>query len=290
MSVARSPLMAVVLSIALLTALGVQPAAAQWTQGRAGRVWVKVAGFFQQTDEKFGAFGEREPWINNGESNSRAIFTDIIVGVHPSVDVWVQVPYFDLRFDRPSVNEISSTGVGDIRGWVRWNFLSLGNGSTPLAVRIGAKAPVGHSPLDGEIVPLGEGQWDFEMFGEIGHSFWPAPVYAEVWLGYRQRFERADPDKPQKNPGEEIVYLVEAGVQPTPDALVKLTVDGFEGDRWVREGLRVNFERRITTMQFAVAIRTGPLWPEIGVRVPVSGQQFPAGPQFVIAVSAQLIK
>jgi hypothetical protein len=269
--------------MALLLTISSQ-AAAQWAQGRAGRVWAKTAVFLQKTDEQFSTVGERQAWLGDGESDARAVFTDIIVGLHPQVDLWVQIPYFDLSFDRPAIDELHTAGFGDIRAWLRWQFASLLGGSTPVALRVGAKAPIGDSPLDAEVIPVGEGQWDLEVFAEIGHSFWPVRAYVELWLGYRARFANTESDI---DPGGEYVYLAEAGVQPSQGSLLKVTVDGLVGRRFVQEGFRTNTKRRILTFQFAGAVRTGPVWPEFGVRIPVSGQLFPAGPQFVFAVSTQ---
>ncbi len=270
-------------AIALLVITPIH-ASAQWAQGRAGRVWAKTAVFLQKTDEQFGPIGERQVWLGNGESDARAIFTDIIVGLHPRIDLWLQIPYYDLRFDRPAIGELQTDGFGDIRAWLRWQFASLLGGSTPVALRVGAKAPIGDSPLDAEVIPVGEGQWDLEAFAEIGHSFWPVPAYAELWLGYRARFANTDNDI---DPGGEYVYLAEVGVQPSQGTLLKATVDGLIGRGFVQEGFPIATKRRILNVQFAGAVRTGPVWPEVGVRIPLSGRLFPAGPQFVFALSTQ---
>ncbi len=259
-------------------------ATAQWTQGAPGKLWVKSAVFLQRTDERFDAVGDRVPWFASGESDSRAVFTDIIVGLRRDLDLWVQIPYFDLRF-QDVANDLQSTGIGDVRAWLRWQFASIGNGSTPLALRVGAKAPIGTDSPDAFVIPLGEGQWDFEAFGEIGHSFWPLPVYAELWLGYRARLENAEK---VFDPGGEYVFLAEAGVNPTSGTLLKATIDGFRGRRLKSDRVLTANKRRITTLQLAGAFQVGPLWPEVGVRIPVAGQDFPAGTQFVFGASARI--
>ncbi len=155
-----------------------------------------------------------------------------------------------------------------------------------MAVRVGAKAPVGSSPLDAQIIPVGDGQWDLEGFAEIGHSFWPAPAYAELWLGYRARFENSEK---RKDPGGEYVFLAEVGVNPTARTLLKATVDGFWGRNWLVEGIETGTKRRILQLQFIGAWQLHrPLWTEAGVRVPVSGRNFPTGPQFVFGLSAEV--
>lgn len=269
----------------VLGALCLMPAtaSAQWAQGAPGKVWVKSAVFLQKTGTRFGTLGNKEPWLGNGESDARALFTDIIVGLRSDLDLWLQIPFFDLRFE-DTAQDLQSVGFGDIRGWLRWQFASIG-GTTPLALRVGAKAPIGDSPLDAQIIPVGEGQWDLEAFAEIGHSFWPVPAYAELWLGYRARFENK---KEVRDPGGEYVFLAEAGVNPTPNILLKTTIDGFRGRRWRVDRVLTGTRRRITTLQFAGAFRAGPLWPEFGVRLPLAGREFPAGTQFVFGASARV--
>lgn len=260
------------------------PAWAQWTQGRAGRVWVKSALFWQRTGQEFDAVGTRRERIDQGMSNSRAVFTDVIVGLHPRLDLWIQIPFLDLAYSSPT-EDLHSRGFGDLRVWLRWQPIRLA-ASTPLALRVGAKAPLGFAPLDVTIVPLGEGQWDLEAFGEIGHSFWPAPVYAELWVGYRARFANATT---LKDPGGEYVFLLEGGVNPSARTLLKATLDGFASRNWIVEGIETSTSRRILTLQLGGAVRVaGPMWVEAGGRLPLAGRTFPAGMQLVLGLSGQL--
>ncbi len=261
------------------------PASAQWTQGAPGKVWVKSALFIQETGDRYDVKGVRRPFFApNGVSDAKALFTEVIVGLHPNLDLWVQAPYFDLTF-RDDNQTLTKTGFGDVRAWLRWNITKLFGGSTPISIRAGAKAPIGESPIDAQIIPLGEGQWDLEAFGEVGHSFWPVPVYAILWLGYRVRMKNSDQFI---DPGNQRVFLVEAGVNPTPDTFFKATFDGFRGERREVDGILTATERRIATLQFTGAVRTGPVWPEVAVRIPISGREFPAGVQFVVGASAQI--
>ena len=255
----------------------------QWALGRSGRIWIKTAAYWQKTDEEFNPVGQRGNYIGEGESDARALYTDIIIGLHKNVDLWLQIPFFDLRYNE-IFQDLRSVGFGDIRAWVRWQFLSLNGGQTPVAIRAGVKAPVGDSPLDAQIVPVGEGQWDVEFYGEVGHSFWPAPFYAELWLGYRVRF--AEPEG--RDPGGEYLYLAEAGVQPTSSTLLKVTMDGFTGRKWTSLGYQTGTRRRVTSVQFAGAFRAGSLWPEFGVRLPLTARGFPAGLQYILGFSTNL--
>jgi hypothetical protein len=261
------------------------PAEAQWTRGGAGRAWVKTAAFWQRTEQRFNELGERNDWFGAGRSDARALFTDVIVGIHPRLDIWVQAPYFDLRFDN-SADSLRTTGFGDLRAWLRWNFATLGNGSTPMSLRLGAKAPIGSSPLDAQIIPVGDGQWDLETFAEVGHSFWPFPAYGEIWLGYRLR---SRDDEKLKDPGDEIVFLAEFGVNPSGGTLLKATFDGFVGGNWVVEGVETGSRRRITSLQVTGGAKlVRQIWTEIGVKLSLAGRNFPAGPQFVVGFSTEV--
>ena len=236
------------------------PVSAQLTQGAPGRVWVKSVLFVQETDERYDVIGVRRPFLNaNGVSDAKALFTEVVVGLHSKLDFWVQAPYFDLTFT-DDVQSLRKTGFGDIRAWLRWNITRLFGGRTPISIRAGAKAPIGESPIDAQLIPLGEGQWDIEAYGEVGHSFWPAPAYAILWLGYRVRLENSERFI---DPGNEFVFLGEAGLNPTPDTFLKATFDGFRGERRRVDGVLTASQRRIATLQFTVRCRQdrfGPKW------------------------------
>ncbi len=268
---------------ATLLTLSITPLTAQWTQG-TGKIWVKSALFVQKTSERFDVRGNTQQWFANGESDARAVFTDVIVGLRPNLDLWVQVPYFDLRFT-DDVQELTKTGLGDLRAWLRWQPFTLHNGQTPVTFRFGAKAPLGESEIDAQVIPLGEGQWDLESFVEVGHSFWPAPAYAQIWLGYRARF--ANQEK-LTDPGGEYVYLAEAGIQPVSSLLLKATLDGFFGRAVIQDRVVTGTKRQIMILQFGTAVRVGPIWPEAAIRLPLRGREFPKGPQFTFGLSAQI--
>ena len=59
--------------------------------------------------------------FTNGVCIAKALFTDVIVGLHPNLDLWVQAPHYDLTF-RDDVPTLTKTGFGDVRAWMRWNI------------------------------------------------------------------------------------------------------------------------------------------------------------------------
>ena len=263
-------------AVILLTVAGT--ASAQWTQGAPGRTWVKTAFFHQNTSEEFSSTGERRERIDQGVADSRVLFTDVIVGLHRRVDLWVQIPYMDLRFEN-LVDTLRSTGIGDLRAWFRFQPIA---GSWPVTLRAGFKAPLGFNSIDVLTIPVGDGQWDLEFWGEVGHSFWPFPAYWELWLGYRVRLEN---EELAKDPGGEYTFLTEAGWNPTRWSLAKVTLDGFVGKNWVVENVQTGFSRSLLTLQFVGAVRAKFLWLEAGGRFPLAGRNITAGAQLVLAVS-----
>ena len=142
-----------------------------------------------------------------------------------------------------------------------------------------------HASLDSGRRQSTDRQLSHRRSADTVHSFWPVPVYAILWLGYRVRMENSEQFI---DPGNEFVFLGEAGVNPTPDTFLKATFDGFRGERREVDGILTGTQRRIATLQFTGAVRTGPVWPEVAVRIPISGQEFPAGVQFVFGASAQI--
>lgn len=256
---------------------------AQWPAG-TGSGWAKITVMHHSTTERYGPTGLKQRFFSaDAESRSTALFLDALVGVTSTTDLWLQVPYFDLAFDDVGGDRTAS-GIGDVRISVRQNLLQLRGGSVPISVRVAAKWPILDSPIDAEIIPVGEGQWDFEAWLEGGVSFWPLPAYGVLWLGYRWRTENTDLER---EPGDERMLLAELGATVWGRLGAKLIVDGLFGTDGRAEGIAVSRDaREILILQPGLTwgLRGSDTVIEAGVRVPVRGQNFPAGPQFAIAL------
>ncbi|MGB1719211.1 MAG: hypothetical protein ACPHO6_13680, partial [Candidatus Latescibacterota bacterium] len=61
--------------------------------------------------------------------------------------------------------------------------------------------------VDG-LIPVGEGQWDFDLGLSAGRSLWPRAIYINADLGYRFRRANAAVDR---DPGDEWFCSAEAG-------------------------------------------------------------------------------
>jgi hypothetical protein len=270
---------------ALLIALP-SNASAQWPVGR-GNFWTKVSAFQHQTTEQFRANGEKRPFLNtNADSRAKAVFLDGLVGVTDRLDLWVQVPFFELRFD-DIVDERVSTGFGDARLSARYNLVQLRNGSLPISIRYTTKVPLVDFEVDAEVIPVGEGQWDHELWLESGLSLWPLPAYSVLWLGYRWRSMNSETER---DPGDELALLAELGGTSLIGGLgAKAVLDGIFGRNGSVQGVRVsNDEREILylapTLLYNFSEST---ILESAIRIPLLGQNFPAGNQFMIAIFHQ---
>lgn len=268
--------LAVVLAVA---ASVVEPAhvEGQWPAGRGG-YWVKASFFHHRTTREFRSDGEKRDYLaQDAENVSSAVFLDALVGITDRLDLWVQVPYFDLRFDDVTA-ERHSAGVGDVRVSARYNLFQLRGGSIPVSARFTAKIPVAELTVDAEVIPIGEGQWDYEAWLEGGISLWPLPLYSVVWLGYRWRTLN---EETTREPGDEVTFLAELGGTEWVGGLGgKVVVDGIFGRAGVIQGIDLGpGDRREILYAAPTAIYgfTASTMLEVAIRIPVMGKNWPAG-------------
>jgi len=263
------------------------PLQAQWPVGQ-GNYWVKGTFFRHTTTEEFRSNGDtREFLAQDAVSRSNAYFFDALFGVTDRLDVWTQIPYFDLTFDDAS-GDRNSTGIGDIRLSARYNILELRDGSIPISARFTAKVPVADLTIDAEVIPVGEGQWDYEAWLESGISLWPLPLYSVVWLGYRWRTLN---EETTREPGDELTFLAEVGGTELLEGLGgKIVVDGIFGRAGVIQGIPLGPDDRREILYVAPTALysfTSSTVLEVGVRVPLMGKNFPAGAPLQIGLFHQ---
>ena len=185
----RPLLIAVPLALAAVPA---EPGA--WVLPR-GRSWVQLKLMRQDTTERYFLEGERIPFFFEGRSRTTALFLDYQRGLLEGLDARVQLPLFKLRFD-DIADDRTSTGIGDVRAGLRWGVLR-----DPVVVTIGVevKFPTGKFENDVEVVPVGEGQFDYDVTLELARSLWPQPGYVTGLIGYRFRTpERGERHRPRE--------------------------------------------------------------------------------------------
>ncbi len=191
---------AMVLSAAALIASAQPALAGAWIYPK-GVNWFRIGFAYQNTDERYFLDGERIPYFFDGESEVSAAFFEYRLGLGAGFEALFQLPVYDIRFDDFADNR-SSTGIGDVRAGARWNFVQDALVAT---VGAGVKFSTGEFVNDAEIVPVGEGQYDFEVDVEVGRSLWPRPGYVNGKLGYR--FPNREQGKRHRSGGRDLLEL-----------------------------------------------------------------------------------
>ena len=143
-----------------------------------------------------------------GNTNRGPSFSRVCTASTDRLDLGLQVPYFDQSFANTVFAEPrTDTGLSDIRALAKLRLLAK---PLVLAFKAGVKVPTGEFKNEDGLIPVGEGQWDFDFVGQVGRSFWPLPLYGNIDLGYRVRTRNEQIDR---DPGDEWFLNAELGYQ-----------------------------------------------------------------------------
>lgn len=251
--------------------------AGAWTLPQ-GTNWFKVGFMYQDTTERYFLDGERIPYFFDGRNQTRALFFEYVRGLTDRLDVKVQLPIFAISFD-DFAGERESNGLGDLRLESRYNIMD-----DPMVLTLGGtiKFPTGEFVNDAEIVPVGEGQYDFDVFAEVGRSLWPVNGYVTGKIGYRFRTENK---KTNIAFGDEIIWRAEVGYRFNRRLSTKVLARGLHGFESMSFGLTIETLRREVVyiepgVHFAFTETQG---VEVTVPVSVRGRNWPAGPVFTVS-------
>lgn len=255
----------------------VDSARAQWIE-KPWTGWIHAAVYRHDTSTVFDENASRDRIFNEGHAETTSLFVTAVGGLFRGVDAWIQLPIHHLIFE-DNVDRRRRTGIGDPRIFLRAGPELFGLRAVPLAVRAGVKLVGGDFPVDAEIIPLGEGQRDWEVMLEAGASFHPLPVYMMGWIGYRWREIN---DEAAWKPGDEAFAYMAAG--GTLKRLQwKLALEGWRGESPVIQGFSIPPARREMLQIFPTAgWPIGPGAVELGLRVPLAGRNLPSGPAIVL--------
>lgn len=298
-----------------LTVLAAFPAAkafaGAWTTPE-GKMWVKIAWVYLDSDELFvdsqraglicddGTLseGDRGPYdcqLGGGFKASSMLF-ESSVGLHRRLDVTVRIPVFLSAQFLATGTFQERKGLGDIRFELKGLLLEE---PLLLSTSIAVKAPTGFFTQDAVGVPLGEGQWDitFRIFGS--YPFWRGFAWTGVEAGYRIRQPNDQLGIAGLDLGDEVLAAYEIGAR-FPKALwlylsarydlryqfesKELSQSVFVPNRPVRAVMYVT--PKIIVNPFSHrddALKD--LGLEFEVLVPVWGRGWPADPVWVLALT-----
>lgn len=270
--------------------------AGAWTLPK-GKIWAKVTGLTQSTEEEYVAVGgsgrepdiarlyapgERAAYRENGHYQSHALFLDLFYGVTNRFDIGIQIPFFRQTFENVGFRPANTaSGFSDIRLFTKFNLIE-----NPFvgSIKFGAKAPTGKFENQDGIIPVGEGQWDFDFIAQLGRSFWPLPIYTNLDIGYRLRLKN---DTISRDPGNEWFYHAEVGYHPIDKLLIALKVEGIRGNP--SRVFNIELPRDIKQITYiSPTLLVGPyqnLNIETSLRISAGGRNFPAGQMWVLGIS-----
>lgn len=259
----------------LLGLLSVGPASGQWIEP-AGTGWAQLQLSHHDTRTRFDEDGNTESYFNEGaRSITQTARLTGALGLRRGLDMWGEVPVHHLQFNDVS-RDRTSAGIGDPRLFLRAGPSLFTGRALPVAVALrgGVKFPMGDFDVDAEVIPLSEGQRDWELMVELGKSLHPWPAYVMAWVGYRWREVN---ETTGVKPGDErIAYLAAGG--HLARFQWKVAVDGLFGRPPEFSGLPLDANRReLVQIIPRVGWRIGPGAIEVGARVPVHGRNLPAG-------------
>ena len=253
----------------------------------------------QSTDQHYNADGEAVDMPADARYQSQQVYFDIRYGVTDQIDVGLQIPYLSNKFvDKDESNDVATpppaleteSGLGDIRGFAKINLVN--SADLVGTLKLGFKAPMGDYREVPEALSITGGQWDFDVVAQLGRSFYPVPVYANLDLGYRWRGEYKDSDpSPDRSytPGAEFVFNAEAGYSPMDKLLVALKYEGIAGaeyDALSNPGEPEKLSQSVSYLAPTILVGLHPnVSLEAQARMTVSGNRYFAGPTYAVGLS-----
>ncbi len=189
------------------------------------------------------------------------------------MELWGQVPVHRLTVESAGGNS-ESRGFGDLRLAARVGRPALLGVDIPVTLRFGAKLPGSEFPVDATVLPLTEGQRDWEATLESGYGFQELPLYLVAWLGYRWREENV---KAARDPGDEVFgHLAVGGT--LGDLSWEVAGDGLRGRPPTAQGFVLKGDaRRLVQVLPALGYPAGPGRLELSAQIPVLGKNLPVG-------------
>ena len=264
------------LGACMLLALGA-PAGAQWVE-LPGEGWAELAVSRQDTRERFDFDGARKPFFAEGHAITTSFHLTAVVGLFSGLDASVEIPFHRLDFTDEG-GDLGRSALGDPRVFLRVSPPLFRDSDLQVALRGGVKLAGGDFPVSPEIIPLGEGQRDWEVIVEVGRSLGPGSMHVSGWLGYRWR--EANEER-ELDFGDEILFLAAVGGS-FGRLEYKLGVDGIGGLTPELQGIRVeSARRRLVRLLPSLFWRTGLGLVQVGTRLPFAGKNLPAGASFTL--------
>jgi hypothetical protein len=217
------------------------------------------------------------PLILDGEATTTSVYASASIGVLEGVEIWAQIPFHALSYtDNGGSRERS--GIGDPRFSVRLSPAVAGFNAVPVVLRAGVKLPGERFPVDATVIPLTEGQRDWELSIESWRTFAGGRTYVLGWAGYRWRETNRDA---ARRPGNE-VFIHGAVGGPLGERLHwELGGDVLRGGAPEQQRVILEASRReLAQVQPTLSWNVGPGRVGLSAQIPLQGRNLPASPGF----------
>jgi len=210
--------------------------------------------------------------LANTAITTNSVFVTSGFGITEGLEVWAQVPIHDLS-STSAAGDADRRGMGDPRFAVRVGSELLGL-SFPLMVRAGVKFAGTSFPIDATIIPLSEGQTDWEVSLESGYYLSGAfPLQVVGSFGYRWR--QLNVDSGRKPGSERFAYLFVGG--PQRGWRWSVAFEGLWGDAPEEHGFRLPAsKRKLIRLGPSIAYQMGGNEVQVAMTLPLLGRNLAA--------------
>ncbi len=189
--------------------------AGAWTQEK-GKSYHRLAANYYFADREFNKNGNSQSMPDNGEFRDVNLSYYAEYGVIDELTVLASLYYKDIKREDDYVRS-DAKGMGDVDLGARFRLYDGDIGV--FAVQGLIKVPEFYDKDDA--LPLGNGQYDYELRLLYGRSLWPMiPGYMNLEAAYRYRAKR---------PSDEFRYLVEAGSDLGKNFYARAKLDAIVG-------------------------------------------------------------
>ena len=237
-----------------------------------GGGWIQLSAYGQRATESFNTNGDRQPFLASSEFDTRSLYFTGAVGIRTGLELWAQIPLHSLDVESAG-GDSRTSGLGDIRVAARLGSELIGL-TLPISLRLGAKIPGSEFPVDATVLPLTEGQLDWEISLESGHRLENRSVYVLGWAGYRWRREN---EEAAREPGDELFASLAAG-GAFGNLTWQVTGDLLWGGIPLAQGFPLpGDKRRLIQILPTIGVSVGPGQLEATGQVPIWGQNLPVG-------------
>ncbi len=186
-----------------------------WTMPK-GKLYTRIAYNYYYSNKEFASGGGKKHMDFHGRYRDYNFSFYAEYGITNKLTILTSFEYKQIKKEDKYI-KMSTNGIGDIDLGLKLNIFKGPKGV--ISIQGLVKIPKAYDKND--YLPLGNGQFDYELRTLFGLSLWPKiPGYLNLEFGYRWRTEA---------PADELRYLVEFGTDITKKFYTRIKLAGIKG-------------------------------------------------------------